>query len=97
MADYVIGHMPKDSYEKQALLYPYTLRREYAKAAGRLNVFTKISNSLSGKDDPGQLLARLSEQERQIKQLLDGGSVEFVAGRHKNMAESARISQLEDS
>ena len=31
VADHVMGHKPKDSYEKQAVLYPETMRKEYAK------------------------------------------------------------------
>lgn len=42
VADHVIGHVPKDSYEKQMLLYPLSLRTEYSKCAHRINI---ISNS----------------------------------------------------
>ena len=45
-ADHVLGHSPRDSYEKQATLYPETLRAEYAKASGRLNVFASIERHL---------------------------------------------------
>lgn len=45
-ADHVLGHAPRDSYEKQAVLYPETLRSEYAKASGRLNVFTSFERYL---------------------------------------------------
>ena len=45
-ADHVLGHSPGDSYEKQAALYPETLRAEYAKASGRLNVFASIERHL---------------------------------------------------
>ena len=38
VADHVIGHVPKDSYEKQALLYPDNVRIEFAKASNRINV-----------------------------------------------------------
>ena len=41
-ADHVLGHSPRDSYEKQAALYPEKLRSEYAKASGRLNIFSSI-------------------------------------------------------
>ena len=40
IADHVIGHAPKDSYEKQALLYPNSLRTEFMKASDRINVLT---------------------------------------------------------
>lgn len=38
VADHVIGHVPKDSYEKQTLLYPENVRAEFAKASNRVNV-----------------------------------------------------------
>jgi len=37
VADHVIGHSPKDSYEKQALLYPESLRTEFSKCSDRIN------------------------------------------------------------
>ena len=40
IADHVVGHKPKDSYEKQAQLYPLTLRSEYMKASKKLNIFS---------------------------------------------------------
>ena len=45
-ADHVLGHAPRDSYEKQAVLYPKALRSEYAKASGRLNIFSSIEKHL---------------------------------------------------
>ena len=54
VADHVLGHAPRDSYEKQASLYPETLRSEYAKASGRLNIFTSIERHLRAAGvDPG--------------------------------------------
>ena len=38
----MLGHAPKDSYEKQAMLYPETLRNKYAKTSRLLNIFTNI-------------------------------------------------------
>ena len=52
-ADHVLGHAPRDSYEKQAILYPEALRSEYAKASGRLNIFTNIERHLKGADAAG--------------------------------------------
>ena len=34
-AEHVLGHAPRDAYEKQAILYPEMLRAEYAKASSR--------------------------------------------------------------
>ena len=70
VADHVIGHKPKDSYEKQSVLYPETLRKEYAKASKRLNIFTKFSNIVSGKDDADQLKAELNAKIKEVDVLL---------------------------
>ena len=40
VADHVIGHNPKDSYEKQLTLYPESVIHEFAKASERINLFT---------------------------------------------------------
>ena len=55
-ADHMLGHAPRDSYEKQATLYPEKLRSEYAKASGRLNIFTSIERHLraAGVDSGGR-------------------------------------------
>ena len=45
-ADHVLGHAPRDSYEKQAVLCPEALRAEYSKASGRLNIFSSIGKHL---------------------------------------------------
>ena len=45
-ADHILGHAPRDSYEKQAVLYPEAVRREYAKASGALNLMTGVERYL---------------------------------------------------
>ena len=63
-ADHVLGHSPKDSYEKQAMLYPEKMRSEYAKASGLLNIFTNIERYLrmTGVD-----FKRWQEEEKEEK------------------------------
>ena len=53
VADHVIGHVPKDAYEAQATLYPESLRREFAKAASRINIFTRMASVVDGGGDDG--------------------------------------------
>ncbi len=67
VADHVIGHKPKDSYEKQSKLYPETMRKKYSKASKRLNIFTKLSNMISGKDDPDVILTELIENPNDLQ------------------------------
>ena len=91
VADHVIGHKPKDSYEKQAVLYPETMRKEYAKASGRLNLFTKFSNVVSGKDDADELRVELNQKLRELDRTLKQEKSEYVARERNSMlAESQK-------
>ncbi len=68
LADHFIGHKPKDSYEKQATLYPKSLRREYIKASKRLNIFSNFSNFVKGYED-------IEEVQQEINQLKENEKV----------------------
>ena len=65
VADHVLGHAPKDTYERQAVLYPEALRAEYAKASPYINIFSKVESILNTADDPESLHARIKELEAQ--------------------------------
>ena len=69
VADHVIGHKPKDSYEKQAKLYPETLRKEYAKASKRLNLFTKFTSVVNGTDDSDELQIQLKDKLDELEKI----------------------------
>lgn len=64
VADHVIGHAPKDAYERQSVLYPDSLRQEYAKAAGRINVFANFEASIDGSGDICRLRAEAEAREK---------------------------------
>ena len=49
-ADHILGHSPRDSYEKQAILYPEAIRREYSKASTLLNVLGPAGGRPGGAD-----------------------------------------------
>jgi len=51
IADHVIGHMPKDSYEKQTILYPESMREQYMKASRRINIFSNMRNNMQSTVD----------------------------------------------
>jgi len=61
IADHVIGHKAKDSYEKQTTLYPESLRSEYMKASTRINIFSNISHYMKGTEDVESLRQQLTE------------------------------------
>lgn len=44
IADHILGHAPKDSYEKQSLLYPSSIRNEFIKCSVRINCMSKTSH-----------------------------------------------------
>ena len=77
-ADHVLGHAPRDSYEKQATLYPEKLRSEYAKASGRLNIFSSIERHLrtAGADSweqpapGGDRYQRIEAQQQEMQEAL---------------------------
>ena len=70
VADHVIGHAPKDAYERQSALYPDSLRREYAKAAGKINIFTNFETSIDGSDDIHKLRAEVEAERKMFKEAL---------------------------
>ena len=74
VADHVIGHAPKDTYEKQAALYPDSLRREYAKAASKINIFTNFEASIDGGDDIHRLRAEVESDRNKLKAVLEAAS-----------------------
>jgi len=46
VADHCIGHMPKDSYEKQTILFPENLMDEFCKASSKINIFSNLSKNM---------------------------------------------------
>jgi len=62
----VIGHKPKDSYEKQASLYSENLRLEFSKVSRKINIFSNMSTYMKG-DENTQLL---HEEIKQLKESL---------------------------
>ena len=85
LSDHFIGHKPKDSYEKQATLYPDTLRKEYSKASNRINVFSNFSNMVKGHENSEEL-------KQQIKQLQEEQAVHIET--QKAMLQVLRQKQI---
>ncbi len=84
-ADHVLGHAPRDSYEKQALLYPDELRKEYSKASARINIFSKVEGNLNSPDDPESQNARIRELEAKVRTLTQSRAEDgLMEGKHKN-------------
>jgi len=70
LADHFIGHKPSDSYEKQAELYPETMRREYSKASKRLNIFSGFSNYVKGFENTAEMKEEITQLQQNQKVML---------------------------
>lgn len=71
-SNHLIGHMPADSYEKEAILYPLKIRAEYMKASGMINIFTKFSNVINESDQYISEISTLKVQMQEQKIQIDG-------------------------
>ncbi|TAK16091.1 MAG: hypothetical protein EPO37_08985 [Nitrosarchaeum sp.] len=69
LAEEFIGHKTKDSYEKQMKLFTSTLREEYIKASGRLNVFSKFQEISKGASTTEDLEAKLKEMALKLQKM----------------------------
>ena len=81
VADHVLGHSPKDSYEKQALLYPESLTYEFSKTSERINVLSGYGNK--------------KPQSRSIQNL--SSPKDFSKSYHRIIMHEKRILQLEQT
>ena len=69
LAEEFIGHKTKDSYEKQAQLFTATLREEYIKASGRLNVFSKFKEISKGASSNDDLELKIKEMSLKMQKM----------------------------
>lgn len=69
LAEEFIGHKTRDSYEKQMKLFTSTLRKEYAKASGRLNVFSKFQEFSKGAGTDEEMEKRFKEMELKMQKM----------------------------
>ena len=69
LVEHFIGHKPKDSYEKQATLYPKTLRKEYSKASRRLNIFSSFASMVKGAEEKDKMNERMNQMEGDMSKM----------------------------
>ncbi|MBM3911019.1 MAG: phage integrase family protein [Thaumarchaeota archaeon] len=82
VSDHVIGHAPKDSYDKQAILYPETIREEYMKASGKINIFSNLSANLQASPNIQAMKAQIESMQEQLDRLQHKDKIrEFVMPR----------------
>jgi hypothetical protein len=75
VSDQVIGHKPKDSYEKQSLLYPESVREEFGKASSKINIFSNLFSNLQKTANVKELQTEVSELKEMVKRLEQKDSI----------------------
>ena len=90
VADHVIGHKPRDSYEKQSRLYPESMRSEFAKASGRINIFSNMSRSMGGDREKEDLKRQVAE----LRSRLEGRETDADAELRAMRRDHAKIMEF---
>ena len=67
-SNHLIGHMPRDSYEKESILYPEKIRAEFMKASKVLNLFTGFTNYVKYGDQAEKKLKEIRTDLEKIKE-----------------------------
>ena len=75
VADHVIGHAPKDSYEKQSKLYPESMREEFSKASSKINIFSNMSSNLQKTANVQELQNEVSALKEMMMRLQQKDSI----------------------
>jgi len=94
-SNHLIGHTPRDSYEKEAILYPNKIRAEYMKASSILNVFTGFTKYISGDTERDTLSQEVEELKHRLRQEKTSSSAEFESIKEDNAKIMAWISRQE--
>ena len=94
-ADHVLGHAPRDSYEKQAVLYPEALCAAYSKASRSLNIFSGIEKHLraAGVDSGEQAASGGYGYQKIEEQQQDAGGVPEDGRRRVRRAQDRGLRQ----
>ena len=68
-ADHVLGHTPKDSYDKPAEIYAEELRNEYSKVSKVLNMFSYVENQLKNIENSDAIREKEKKRAKQIENM----------------------------
>ncbi len=96
MRQMFIGHMPEDSYDKDQLLFLDSFRLEYAKCGKMINIFTKFSNVVSGKDDADELRMELKEKMSEMDKLKEDLVMEMAVRKRDEIFEKQQYKTMQD-
>ena len=93
VAEQFISHAPISKYQNRKKLFPEGLREEYMKGSKKINIFSKISQSLSetvSNDELKQKIKKLEEKNIVIHHLQEKKLVEKEQSEH----ETKRLEQV---
>lgn len=92
-SNHLIGHMPRDSYEKESILYPKKIRIEYMKASSTLNIFTGFSKYISGDTEKDELLQEVQGLKKQQRSDKDGyqNQIDSINSTLKRLIENEEL------
>ena len=85
VADHVIGHMPKDSYEKQSILYPESMREQCMKASRRINIFSNMKSNMQSSVDSQALKAEVETLKEIVNRLQQKDQIRNVVEDSKTL------------
>lgn len=89
-SNHLIGHTPRDSYEKESILYPDKIREQFMKASKTLNIFTGFTNYVRAGGD-AETKKELAKVE---KELLSLSQTNVTLMREKNQKEQLTVDIL---
>jgi len=69
VCEHLIGHKPKDTYEKQAELFSKTLRKEYCKASRRINIFSNFSSMVKGESNSDEMNEKITQLQQNMEKM----------------------------
>lgn len=89
-SDHLIGHMPRDSYEKESILYPEKIREEFMKASKEINIFTGFTNYIKNGADTTKYRKQIQDNQTILNDLVK----DKQGDAHRNMELIEMISEL---
>ncbi|MGY5144193.1 MAG: hypothetical protein ACW9XH_06895 [Candidatus Nitrosopumilus sp. bin_32a] len=95
-SNHLIGHMPRDSYEKEAILYPNKIRAEYMKASSTLNIFSGFTKYLNGDTERDVLTKEVEELKNKLDQEKAVNTIEIKSIKEDNAKIMAYIARQEN-
>ncbi|PBO84881.1 MAG: hypothetical protein COA77_07270 [Thaumarchaeota archaeon] len=69
VCEHLIGHKPKDTYEKQTTMFSKTLQKEYSKASRRINIFSNFSSMAKGESNTDVMNEKMEKLQQNMEKM----------------------------